>query len=109
MQPDHYEKKDAKPSIPRFEIKPRGSTDVYVYAWHGEEGDCAAHRNPDQWQFFVVAEQDLPNQQSIGLNPLKRIACPCTIAALKDRVMEALVRWWFSGILYSYSDMVLSL
>jgi hypothetical protein len=73
-----------------FEIKPRGSTDIYIYAWHGEEGDNADHRDPDQWQFFVVVEQDLPKQKSISLNPLRKIVDPCTITELKDRVMETL-------------------
>lgn len=75
---------------PQFDIKPPGSTDLYVYAWHGEEGDHADLRNPDQWQFFVVAERDLPNQQSISLNRLKEIRSPCAIAELRTRVMVAL-------------------
>ena len=90
VQPWHNEEKGTKRASPKFDIKPPGSTDLYVCAWHGEEGDHADHRNPDQWQFFVVAERDLPNQQSLSLNRLEKIVCPCKITELRTRVMEAL-------------------
>ena len=46
--------------------------DIYVFAWHGRDDDCANHTDPGQWLFFAVAERDLPkNQKSIGLGRLK--------------------------------------
>ncbi len=89
---------------PRFDIAPRtgywtedGSrwmdspgrpADIYVFAWHDERrDDSAGHRDPGQWLFFVVAEQDLPrNQKSIGLAGLKALVSPCGIAELKHTV-----------------------
>ncbi len=78
------------PAPPRFHIKPRGSTDIYIYAWHGEEGDSADHRDSGQWQFFVLTEADLPDQQSVGLKPLRKIVDPCPITELKDRVTQVM-------------------
>ena len=68
-------RKDTKPV---FSIKPttgywNGATwiktqlqrqaDLYVFAWHPKtDSDIADHRRPDQWKFFVVAEQDLPQE-----------------------------------------------
>ena len=69
----------ARRRAPQFDIAPRtgywtqdGSrwvnssgrpADLYVFAWHGERRDgYADHRDPDQWLFFVVAEQDLPRE-----------------------------------------------
>ncbi len=95
---------------PRFDIAPRtgywiqdGSrwvdspgrpADLYVFAWHSESRDeYAAHRDTNQWLFFVVAEQDLPkNRKSIGLTGLKAIVSPCRIADLKRTVENNMPR-----------------
>ncbi len=52
--------------------------DLYVFAWHPEEDpDIADHRRPDQWTFFVVAEQRLPQEtplaKAIGVKALTRL------------------------------------
>ena len=40
---------------------PQRQADIYVFAWHPEEDlKIADHRRPDQWKFFVVAEEKLP-------------------------------------------------
>lgn len=45
--------------------------DLYVFAWHPViDADVADHLHADQWEFFVVAETCLPEQNSIGLGPL---------------------------------------
>jgi len=80
-----WPRESVKPSALRFQIKPRarGSTDIYIYAGHGGEGESADHHNSDQWRFFVAAEADLPKKESIGLNRLReRVGCPCTITRL---------------------------
>lgn len=66
--------------------------DIYVMAWHGEtDSQIADHRDPNQWQFFVVREADLPRQQkTISLNPLKALASPLSLNALPDEVVRAL-------------------
>ena len=102
---DH--KTPARRRVPRFDIAPRtgywtqdGSrwvdspgrmADLYVFAWHGESRDgYADHRDINQWEFFVVAEQDLPkNQKHIGLTGLKAIVSPCRFANLKREVENA--------------------
>lgn len=92
---------------PRFDIAPRTGywtqdgnqwvdspgrpADIYVFAWHDEKrAGYADHRDPDQWCFFVVAEQDLPgNRKQIGLRDLKALASACRIAELKREVESA--------------------
>ena len=51
--------------------------DLYVFAWHDERRDgYADHRDTNQWVFFVVAEQDLPeNLNHIGLTGLESTRC----------------------------------
>lgn len=47
---------------------------VYVFAWNGKVGETADHRDPDQWEFFIVPAADLPaEQQTIGLASLRKI------------------------------------
>ena len=51
------------PSSPRFDIAPRDgfgrSAHIYVFAC-GEGYETADHRDPNEWEFYVVAEGDLP-------------------------------------------------
>ena len=70
---------------------PGRQADLYVFAWHDERRDgYADHRDPNQWDFFVAAEQDLPkNRKQIGLTGLKSIVSPCPIADLKHAVENA--------------------
>ena len=65
--------------------------DIYVMAWHGETDPLIAdHRQPDQGQFHVVRESDLPEQKSISLNPLRRLTPPVMFGDLTDAVEAAL-------------------
>ena len=36
------------------------NADIFVFGWHDRTDPAADHRDPAQWQFFVVAETDLP-------------------------------------------------
>lgn len=47
---------------------------VYVFAWHGLLGAAADHRNPYQWQFFILPSAILPPQKTLRLSRLKTIA-----------------------------------
>jgi hypothetical protein len=69
----------------RFEDEGR-QADVFIFAWHGRTDALADHRNPDQWQFFVVAERDLPAQKSISLSVLANLATSVTFNTLADEV-----------------------
>ena len=67
--------------------RPGRQADIYIFAWHGGEGDQADHTDSRQWCFFVVAEKELPQvQKSIGLSGLKEIATPCGVSDLRTAV-----------------------
>ncbi|QDH35874.1 hypothetical protein [Porphyrobacter sp. YT40] len=93
----------ARASSGRFDIAPRKlrwegdvrtridgrHAAIYVLAWHPEADLARAdHRCADQWQFFCLAEQDLPNQKSIAINMVKAMVKPVAI----DRVREMLAQ-----------------
>jgi hypothetical protein len=50
------------------------NAEIFVFGWHDRCDEGADHREPSQWQFFVVAERDLPDQKSISLSSLRRLA-----------------------------------
>lgn len=74
-----------KPTKPIFDIEERtgyyanGATwingpgrpaDIYIFAWHPgfHPKEAVDHTDPEQWEFYVVAERDLPvGQKSMGL------------------------------------------
>jgi len=71
------------------------NAEICVFGWHPVTDATADHRDPAQWQFFVVAEIDLPATASIGLPALARLADPvhCTelsakVAAVASRCMD---------------------
>ena len=99
--------KGKKRSPPRFDIAPRTgyeengvfvdrpgrNADVYVFAWHAGTEETADQREPATWQFYVIAERDLPAQKTIGLGPLQRLVSPCSfdeLGAAVERVRKAL-------------------
>lgn len=47
---------------------------VYVFAWNGTFGSDADHRNPDQWEFFVVPTVALPAKATIRVKRVRLIA-----------------------------------
>ena len=80
-------------SPPRFDIAARQSirhARIYVFAWHGGRLAAADQRDPNTWDFYVVAESDLPAQQTIGLAALRSLSTPCRIEHLADRVLHLL-------------------
>ena len=87
-QPVGYEPGNTSP---QFSIKQR-EVDLYVFAWHPvQDADIADHRRPDQWEFFVVAEENLPQKkQTIGLEALTRLCDVCNYDALAARVVKVL-------------------
>jgi hypothetical protein len=60
--------------------------DIFIFAWHDRIDGSADHRDPDQWQFFVVAERDLPDQKTISLSVLCKLAQSISVDALADEV-----------------------
>lgn len=70
---------------------PGRPADVYVFAWHGErERGVADHRDPQQWQFYVSPERELPDgQKRIGLRRLREIVSPCRLSGLRAAILRA--------------------
>lgn len=66
--------------------KPGRNADIFIFAWHGRTDESADHREPDQWQFFIVPEHRLPVQKSIGWAALNRLAQPVAHATLQSAV-----------------------
>jgi hypothetical protein len=61
---------------------------THVFVWHpiGDE-ERADHRNPDQWEFYVVSAAQLPRgQRTIALSKIKAMAKPVKLAALSVTV-----------------------
>ncbi|MEY1557205.1 hypothetical protein AB3Y40_16360 [Yoonia sp. R2331] len=67
----------------------RRPAQIYVLAWHGECGIEADQREPDQWQFFVIPEHELPEQDTIGLGRIRKTYEPVEHTNLA-RAVEAL-------------------
>ena len=74
--------------------------DIYVLAWHpGRDPEIADHHNPEQWQFFVVPADKLPEkppnvkEQKISLTSVKGLATAVTydrLVAEVDKVAAGL-------------------
>jgi len=62
------------------------NAEIFIFGWHDRMDQEADHRDAGQWQFFVVPERDLPDQKSISLSTLRRLAEPVLFDALADRV-----------------------
>ena len=59
-----------------------------MFAWHGDDESTADHRDSRRWDFYVVAERDIPEQKSIALRAFQDLASPCGIEALAAAVRE---------------------
>jgi hypothetical protein len=63
---------------------------IYVFAWNPIFGTDTDHRDPNQWQFYVVSASALPEgQRTISLSKIKRLANPVKIAELAARCSVA--------------------
>ena len=65
-----------------FVERPGRNADIYVFAWHAGMDETADQREPATWEFYVIAERDLPAQKTIGLGPLQRLISPCSFDEL---------------------------
>jgi hypothetical protein len=59
---------------------------VYVFGHHIVADETADHRNPLQWDFYVVSAPKLPNQKKISLSRLKSICEAVSFGQLFERV-----------------------
>ena len=106
-QPWHTATK-SKATSPRFSVKwpdkywdgvqyvriPEGEPiiDLFIFAWHGQRvKGIADHRNPDQWEYYVVHTEHLPQRRkSVGLTWLKANAKTCTGEQLAATLQKAI-------------------
>jgi hypothetical protein len=65
------------------------NADIFIFAWHPLTAPEADHRDPEQWEFYVVAEAALPKQSSISLTGLQQLSPSLSFDALAPGVAEA--------------------
>jgi hypothetical protein len=101
--------RSGKPTLPIFDIKERsgyyadGGTrwvatrgrpaELYVFAWHPRYApkESVDHRDPAQWQLYVLLASALPPTKSITLSTLKKLgACEADHATLAASVEQQL-------------------
>ncbi|WP_172125283.1 hypothetical protein [Devosia sp. 919] len=66
------------------------NADVYVLGLHDLVDDNADHRDPAQWQFFVLSEHRLPSTKRLGLATAMRLVQPVGCSDLAGAVRKAL-------------------
>ncbi len=86
-----------KPSKPSFDVaartgyweggtrwieKPGRAAHLYILAHHGIYDDSADHRDPFQWEFFVIPSGSLPDVKRISLGTVRSIATAVPISEL---------------------------
>jgi hypothetical protein len=65
---------------------------IYVFGWNPIYGPETYHRNPDQWEFYVVAAALLPEgQRTIALSKIKRLSVPVKLEQLSDATQQIAV------------------
>jgi hypothetical protein len=70
-------------------VEERGrNADLFIFAWHPVTDAGADHRDPQQWQFFVVAERDLPAQGSLSLSRVRQFTNPTGFSELAAKVQR---------------------
>jgi hypothetical protein len=84
-----WHKGDCPPPKPRFSIAEKTgryedgdrwiaersrNAEIFIFAWHPITDASADHRNPQQWEFYVVPEAALPKQGSISLSSIRRLS-----------------------------------
>lgn len=93
---------DSPPPRPRFSIAhktgryegkqwiaERGrNAEIFIFGWHDRTDPAADHRDPGQWQFFVVPVTELPAHATVSLATLRRLADPVSYDDLGRRVEE---------------------
>ena len=64
---------------------------VYVFAWHPEiDVRRADHRDPEQWEFYAVRSDRLPDQKTISLGGVRNLANATKIDGIRDAVSQEL-------------------
>jgi hypothetical protein len=61
---------------------------LYVLAYHDVRDGSADHRDPSQWDFYVVRTSDLPSTQRIALRAVRSLTSSVSIFDLKEAITE---------------------
>lgn len=64
------------------------AANLYVFAYHDIRDHTADHRDPTQWEFYVVATRHLPETKRISLSALKRLATGVPVNDLLEEVSK---------------------
>jgi len=69
---------------------------TYVFAWNSMYGCGTDHRDPNQWEFYVLPTRALPeNQKTISLARIKSFSLPygpTSVAGLAERIEQVTPR-----------------
>ena len=71
--------------------QPGRIADIYVLALHQVADHTADHRDPRQWQFFVIPTKSLPPTKRIGLAAARQLTDAVPFEGLRSRIEDALV------------------
>lgn len=98
----NWHEPSSRPCTPRFDIRarlgfyddksqwqdrPGRSASIYVFAWNPVTDPAICdHRDPDQWEFYVISRDALPDQKSVGLAGVKTLAEPVRHNDLREAV-----------------------
>jgi hypothetical protein len=66
--------------------EPGRAAHLYVLAYHDCQDDEADHRDPEQWEFFVLPSSIIPPVSRIGLSSVRRLTDSVGIHGLQERV-----------------------
>jgi hypothetical protein len=64
---------------------------MYVFAWNGQIGSAADHRDPNQWESFIVPTTALPAQKTLSLKRLRGVPGVAGPFAGPERCADALL------------------
>ena len=65
------------------------NADIYVFAYHPVADSTADHREPAQWQFYVVLESALPTQKTRALAGGAALSEAFDLSSLRESVARA--------------------
>jgi hypothetical protein len=72
-----------------FVAEPGRAAHIYLFAYHPRADADADHRDPLQWEFFVVATSRLPATQRVGLAALQKLCDSVAFDELGAKVSAA--------------------
>ena len=74
-----------------YVARPGRNAEIYVLAWHPiTDREQADHRDPVQWQFFVVQADALPPVRTLGMAGVAALATPVHVGQLASTVSNTL-------------------